>query len=121
MLMLGLLPHLAHVQRPGPLRDRFGQPVEAETNRTEGVTLRCRLEPAAGKVHATEKLRSVGEDRYTVYFAGSADVRPGDRIHEILDPEGGVLAERLHVERVRGWSGFGGLQHHLEVLCLGGR
>ena len=110
-----LMPHTATVLSRSQRTDRANQRVNAFDPKLEGVA--CRLTNARGRqIFELENKEAVHAD-YTLFVPKDTDIAETDRIGEVVDKTGRVLAADLIVLLVRPGSTGDGVVHHIEVPC----
>jgi len=116
MSYVSLLAHRARIEARTKREDRLGQTREAWEEKAHDVP--CRLsDPRGGEVF-TDRSRGVVRADYTLYFPPGTDICESDRVAEVVDRAGTVLAVDLEVLLVKTVGGMDGQSHHLECPCM---
>jgi hypothetical protein len=111
-----LLTHRARIEERSKLKDRLGQVAVSWKEKAANVS--CRLSNARGGEVFTDRSRNVVRADYTLYFPEGTDIHETDRVAEVVDSAGAVLAINLNVLLVRTTGGLDGRSHHLECPCV---
>jgi head-tail adaptor len=115
-MFTSLLAMRATIQKPRGIKDRFNQPVDEWDDKATDIS--CRLRSASGRERQSLAQRGYVDIEYVVYMDPSVDANEGDRISQILGPDGEqVLARELDIALVRKVYGGDGQLHHLECPC----
>lgn len=116
MSFIGLLGHRATIQARTTRRDRFNQPLDAWEDKATDVP--CRLTNPSGGETYTDRSRNVVKADHVLFFGPDVVIGELDRVGQVVDADGVVLARDLDVLLVRPAGGFKGTTHHLEVPCV---
>ncbi|KKN41038.1 hypothetical protein LCGC14_0727260 [marine sediment metagenome] len=112
-----LLVHSADTERLAGPPDRFGQP--GETFVALATNIICRLSTASKRSETSSPVtHEVLQADFVLYTFPDVDLQQTDRIREVRDKDGKVLAELLEVVAVKRILDGDGSAHHLEVMLI---
>lgn len=115
MSLLSLMPHTAVIQRRSQVTNRLGGVRKEYEDKAAGV--QCRLSNVSGRAAWTQTNEGTIKAEYNLYFPVGTDIEELDRVLNVRDVGGAIIASNLIPLIVRHVNkGQGGI-HHIEVPC----